>query len=267
MNENELIARWRAEQQEQPTGWSFADLEGRMSSDPTPWDFQEVSLRALTGASRVLDMGTGGGETLLRLKEAADVQGLSWPAAVTATEGWAPNVPVAREALGAHGIEVLEFGQPDDGSEPAPMPFEDGAFDLVLSRHESYHPAEILRVLAPGGTFLTQQVGGDELGELHELLEHPLQAPHVTYERLRAELSGAGLEVLDGGELVGNYSFTDVAAVVAYVQRVPWDVPEDFTVDRYAEQLLDLHRRTGAGQVQLTMKRFWLKAARPGHEN
>ncbi len=44
-----------------------------------------------------------------------------------------------------------------------------GRFDLILNRHESYHPGEIARVLAPGGTFLTQQVGGDELGELREL--------------------------------------------------------------------------------------------------
>jgi hypothetical protein len=32
--------------------------------------------------------------------------------------------------------------------------------------------------------------------------------------------------------------FADVATFVSYVRMVPWEVPEDFSVDRYAEQLL-----------------------------
>lgn len=260
--EVELIKRWQTEEQPQPSGWSFADLEGRMSSDTLPWDFAEICAQALARAGSALDMGTGGGETLLELRAAVVASGRSWPAQMTATEGWAPNVPVAREALAPFGIEVVEFGQPDDDPAPAPMPFPDGAFDLVLNRHESYHPAEMARVLAPGGTFLTQQVGGDELGELRELLGHEPTAPHVTYELFRHGLLGAGLTVTDGAEFVGRYVFADVAAVVAYLQRVPWDAPADFTVERYAEQLLALHRRTGGDEVSLAMKRFWLRAER-----
>ncbi|GAB2625437.1 methyltransferase domain-containing protein [Pseudactinotalea suaedae] len=262
-SEGQLLARWREEEREQPTGWSFADLEGRMRADPTPWDFPALCVRALGAARCALDMGTGGGETLLGLKERAAASGVSWPAVVTATEGWAPNVAVARDALATHGIEVREFGQPDDDPEPATMPFDDGAFDVVLNRHEAYHPAEVARVLAAGGAFLTQQVGGDELGELRDLLGHEPTAPQVRHRRFRQELLDAGLEVVDGAELVGGYTFTDVAALVAYLQRVPWEAPADFTVDRYADPLLDLHRRTHGGQVRLTMKRFWLKALRP----
>lgn len=263
MNED-LLALWRVEEREQPTGWSFEDLAGRMSTDPMPWDFRRMCAEALTQAGSALDMGTGGGETLLELCDAVVARGGHLPTMLAATEGWPPNVPVARAALAPFGIDVVEFGQPDDDSSPAPMPFASGAFDLVLNRHESYHPAEIARLLAPGGTFLTQQVGGDELAELHELLDFPHAAPHVIYERFRDELRDGGLELIGGGELVGSYTFTDVAAVVAYLQRVPWDVPQDFTVDRYAEQLLELHRRSGGGPVRLTMKRFWLRARRPG---
>ena len=63
MTDAELLARWRAEEIEQPTGSEFADLDGRMTTDPTPWDFTVLSLAALTRARRALDMGTGGGET------------------------------------------------------------------------------------------------------------------------------------------------------------------------------------------------------------
>lgn len=262
MTDEELIGRWRAEEREQPSGWSFADLEGRMTTEATPWDFAATCATALRAAQRVLDMGTGGGETLLALRDRALAEGGPLPASITATEGWPANVPVARAALAPHGIDVVAFGQPDDDPAPAPMPFGDGTFDLVLDRHESYHPVEVARVLAPGGTFLTQQVGGDELGELRDLLGHEPAAPHVRYAPFRQALLDAGLEVTDGAEHVGRYTFVDVAALVAYLQRVPWQVPEDFTVDRYADRLLELHRRTGGGPVALTMTRFWLRARR-----
>jgi len=253
----ELLARWRLEERAQPEGWSFADLDGRMRTDPMPWDFETVCVEALASTpGRALDMGTGGGETLLRLRDAVVGRGGSFPM-TTATEGWPANVPVAQAALGPAGIEVVEFGQPDDLLTVAPMPFDDGVFALVINRHESYHPAEVARVLAPGGVFLTQQVGGDELGELHALLGHEPAAPHVRYMEFREALAAA-----DGAEYVGGYVFADVAALVAYLQRVPWDAPEDFTVDRYRTQLLALHERTRGGEVRMTMKRFWLRAER-----
>jgi len=39
-----------------------------------------------------------------------------------------------------------------------PMPFELAEFDLVLNRHSAFNPAEVGRVLASRGTFLTQLV-------------------------------------------------------------------------------------------------------------
>ncbi|MGI8947649.1 MAG: class I SAM-dependent methyltransferase [Ornithinimicrobium sp.] len=251
----ELLAAWRAEQTGQPEGWNFSSLTGRMDQDSPPWDFEQVCREAAGQASHVLDMGTGDGEALLRL---ADVL----PHDTVATEGWAPNVPVATAALAAHGIAVVEFGQPDDLDELEPMPFPTGRFDLILNRHESYHPGEIARVLAPGGTFLTQQVGGDELGEL---LGHPAPAPQVRFDLHRAALSAAGLSVVDGAQFVGSYRFDDVAALVAYLQLVPWEAPEDFTVDAYAEQLLALHESGPASgpPVRLSLKRFWLRCRRP----
>ena len=46
------------------------------------------------------------------------------------------------------------------------LPFGAGAFELVLNRHEELDPAEVARILAPGGRFLTQQVGSDNWREL-----------------------------------------------------------------------------------------------------
>lgn len=117
-------------------------------------------------------------------------------------------------------------------------------------------------MLARGGTFLTQQVGGDEAGEVRGRLggEPP---SGIRFEVLLDALATAGLEVVDGAEHIGSYRFVDVAALVAYAQRVPWDFPEDFTVDRYADPLLRWHRDVAGEPVLVTMRRFWLRALAP----
>ncbi len=94
---------------------------------------------------------------------------------------------------------------------------------------------------------------------------HPVPAPAVQFDLHGAALSAAGLSVEDGAGFIGAYTFHDVAALVAYLQLVPWEVPEDFTVDAYAEQLLALHESGPAGgrPVRLTLKRFWVRCRRP----
>lgn len=251
----ELIETWQAEERAQPQGWDFADLESRMTESTEPWDLAEEYRRALRAATRVLDMGTGGGEYLLSFAELL-------PDDTQATEGWPPNVPVARAALAPHGIEVVEYGAPDQDVDALPMPFEDDRFDLVLNRHESYSPRELARVIEPGGVFLTQQVGGDESGELAEWFGHHAAMPRVNLATFRGELEDAGFRIVAGQEHVGIYTFHDVAALVAYLQLAPWETPDDFTVAGYADRLLALHEASGGGPLALTRKRFCITAIR-----
>lgn len=250
-----LIASWRAEETGPSTGWDFSHLEGRMVQSAEPWDLDALYRHHLTRATSVLDMGTGGGEHLIRFAQAL-------PRDTVATEGWAPNVGVAAANLRPYGVQVVQFGQPDDQVEPEPMPFADDRFGLILNRHEAYHADEVARVLTPGGYFLTQQVGGEEFTVVREALGHRPRAPQVRYDVHREHLADAGLEVVDGAESAGWYEFGDVAALVAYLQLVPWDAPEDFSVDAYTDQLLALHAAGPArGEpVRASRIRFWLLA-------
>ena len=87
-------------------------------------------------------MDTGGGETLLRLRE-------HWPARVVATEDYAPNFALASERLSNQGVEVVKSAVSETGL----MPFADGEFDLALNRHAAFNPSEVARVLSAGGAF------------------------------------------------------------------------------------------------------------------
>lgn len=253
---DDLLRLWRAEEAVEVSGWDFSALHGRVHDDEVPWDLTAETRRLLGSASRFLDMGTGGGEHLTTLADAL-------PADTTATEGWAQNLPVARRALAPLGIDVVSY---DPEAVPAePMPFDDGRFDLVLARHEAFDAAEVARVLAPGGVLLTQQVGGDDVAEAHALFGAPFAYPDMLLPAVAASVAAAGLVVEDSASWAGQTRFDDVGALVRYFRMVPWDVPDDFGVDRYAEVLLELHRSGPArGEpVVLTPTRFWLRATKP----
>lgn len=119
---------------------------------------------------------------------------------------------------------------------------------------------EVRRVLAPGGTFLTQQVGGEDAHELHHLLGGEPSYPADLMDLLVDQVRAAGLVVEESCDWSGSYRFRDVAALVAYLTLVPWDAPDDFSVEAYADRLLTLHRDTAGRDITLTMRRFWFRA-------
>ena len=202
----------------------------------------------------MLDLGTGGGEVLLDLASRHPL-----PPDTTATEGWAPNVPVAAAALAPLGVAVVAHDP-----ETEPMPFADGRFDCVLDRHEAYVSAEVARVLRPGGRFVTQQVDGRSLASLTASLGHVSAYEHVRLDLARADAEAAGLVVEESDEWVGELAFADVATLVGYLRMVPWEAPEDFTVEGYADPLLALHERATAGPLVFEQRRFIVACRRPG---
>jgi SAM-dependent methyltransferase len=170
-------------------GWNFGIFRGRFVEAEPSWEFSELLRTHMRRSSSMLDLGTGGGEFHSSLAPL--------PPETVATEAYAPNVPIARRRLAPLGVRV--FDTTESGDEP--LPFADGTFDLVVSRHESYAPSEVRRVLASGGTFVTQQVGGRDLEELNHVLGG---APNTYHQwnllAVTEELERAGFEVLDGRE-------------------------------------------------------------------
>lgn len=246
-----LLDSWRAAYARPVVGWDFSDLVGLSEPDPPTW-YDAWAGSALATASSVLDMGTGGGEVLLDLASRHPL-----PADTTATEGWEPNVPVATEALSPLGIPVVWH---DPESEP--LPFDDGRFDLVLNRHEAYTSAEVVRVLRPGGRFVTQQVDGRSLSSMTAALGHTSAYEHVRLDLAAADAEAAGLAVEASDEWVGELVFTDVATVLGYLRMVPWEVPDDFGVDAYADALLAMHDAAAGEPLVFEQRRFILACRR-----
>lgn len=252
MDPIQLIEIWKSEEQQPFTGWDFSYLHGRMVEDQPPWSYTTRAAELMRRASAVIDLGTGGGERYLKLRE-------YWPAKAVATEDYPPNVHLATQNLAPFGVRVVDTPATDD----APMPFMDGEFDLVLNRHSGFNAAEVARILAPGGTFLTQQVHGLWALDLIEAFGAKPQWLDSTLDKYVPRLKAAGLTITDTRDWSGRLVFTDVGAIVYYLKAVPWLV-SGFSVETHLQNLLALQRQLENGESLTFAARIYLIEA---HKN
>ena len=230
-------------------GWDFSWLDGRAEEDRPSWGYHRLLASRVARASVVIDLQSGGGELLARLPER--------PELLVATEGWRPNVAVAASRLQPLGVQVVATHDDRPG-----LPFRDAVADLVSSRHPiSTWWAEIARILRPGGTFLSQQVGPHSVQELTEFFLGPQPAVSKRDPALaRASAEAAGLEVVDLRSERLRTVFYDIGAVVYFLRLVVWIVP-GFSVDAYRDRLAALHEQIeDDGQYLAYATRFLIEA-------
>jgi len=233
------------------SGWDFSYIDGREDQAPLRWSYVSECLLRVRKSTAVLDMDTGGGELFSRFAP--------FPEIAYATEAHPPNIAVARQRLEPLGVQVVELAE----EEPDCLPFEDHYFDLVLNRHGYYWAPEVHRILQPGGTFITQQVGDRNDIGTRKLLGAPNAEANVEWEDLAeavANLKQAGFRIVKQLEDFYPQRFYDVGAIVYQLKAVPWQIP-DFNVERYFERLKAIHVEIQAnGYVEVQEHRFFVIA-------
>lgn len=210
----------------QPRGWDFSAI--RDDCDPVPWSYRQVVSRYLSPLQRVLDIGTGSGEHFLALAEhfGSGVGIDADPQMVALAEQNTPSAISCRVKFLAMDAAALEF--------PA------ASFDVVLARHAPVYPAEVVRVLRPGGIFITQQIGARNHGNITALFgcgpdgrysrdpEQTVTAWAETFAALRCVIRARG-------EYDVPYFYQDAASLLLWLRTLP--VPEDFAIERHWPQV------------------------------
>jgi SAM-dependent methyltransferase len=230
-------------------GWDSTRMNGRWISRPPPWDYRRLVRARLRRVDSLLDLGTGGGEFLSSLAPL--------PGRTFATEGYLPNLPVARERLEPLGVWVLPIGSNNRIDLPT------GSVQLILSRHEEFDADEVYRVLQPGGRFITQQVGARNYWEINDRLGIPPAPPTNALgaaRELAAEISSSGLKLKQVREARFMDQFKDVGALVWYLRWAPWQAPK-FSVKKYRDRLHSIHRTIRrSGGFKVTARRMLVVA-------
>ena len=234
-------------------GWDFSWLEGRAFEERPSWHYSDLVAERAGTASAMLDLQSGGGEMLSRLPRFAPL--------TVAAEGWKPNVSIASARLRPRGVLVVAA----DTDRPS-FPFADATFDLITSRHPVETCwLEIARVLRPGGTFLSQQVGPHTVSELTEFMMGTQPSGSFRDPELaRSSAESVGMRVVDLRVERPRTVFNDIGAVVYFLRLVVWIVP-DFSVDGYRDRLVSLHEQIQRdGPFVAHAARFLIEAKKAG---
>ena len=195
-------------------GWDFSWFEGRATEERPPWGYARLMGERMARAEAALDIDTGGGEVLATVARP--------PALLVATEGWRPNVTVARRRL----RPARRLGRRGD-CDP------DAAVRRRRVRPRGEPPSRCRRlgrrsrrVLQPGGIYLSQQIGPGTNRELTDFLMGPQPVNEGrSAASARAGAVSAGLDVVDLRECSLRVEFFDIGAVVHFLRKVHWTVP------------------------------------------
>lgn len=249
-DEERARARLRSyvERARQFSGWDLKGVAPTPLAGAETWSYEDRARQLLRGASSVLDMGTGGGEVFGELCA-------SYRGTAVATEPWPANASVAAGRLRPRGIGVVLANS-------LRLPFRSETFELVLNRHEELDPAEVARVLARGGTVLTQQVGARWWQELRPFFPRMRDFGDL-YRRYVEGLKKQGLSIRRAASHDWKAAYRGLGEIVFTLCVAPWEIPDFDPLGRDLPALLSAEESlsTDAGVV-LTDSRFLIEATK-----
>lgn len=130
---------------EKVKNWDFSMIHC-IDENLTDWDLYEILKSNTDSNSRILDLGTGGGEKVLKYfpdcKE------------ILATDFSKEMIHTANENLKASGRKNITFRQMNNLAMDTP----DNYFDVVVARHTCTDAKQIYQTLKPGGRLLVKGV-------------------------------------------------------------------------------------------------------------
>ncbi len=253
--QNYLFENYLEEYENPFNGWDFSYISqtGRIDSFPLPWSYYNRIIPHIRKVNSLLDMGTGGGEFLSKVKPLPDF--------TCATEGYSPNIPIAKKTLEPLGIQVFPV------TENEILPFDNNTFELVMNRHESYSETEVFRILKVKGILVTQQVGGTDNLDLNRALGAPEDFGYLHWNLDYAinNLENAGFAIIYSAEDFPVYRYYDIGALLYYLKAVPWQI-ENFSISRFRNELYQLYLQIEKnGFIDFTGHRFIIEARKePG---
>lgn len=159
----------------------------------TDWDLYEILKSHTNKESKILDLGTGGGEKVLKYfpdcKE------------IIATDFSEEMIKTAKMNLEKSGRKNIIFKVMDNLN----MDLEEDYFDVVVARHTYIDPESIIKVLKQGGYLFVRGVDKEDSVELKDYFgkgqayNDPVSISKIDYDNIiNAGFSDVKLTMIDG---------------------------------------------------------------------
>ena len=190
--------------------WSFDEF-GIHEESLTNWDLYSLLRSVCTPDSKVLDLGTAGGEKVLaEFPDCAEILGTDY----------SPNmIETANANLAASGRKNISFRVMDNLSMDVP----EEHFDVVVARHTITDADQVFRCLKPGGIFLVRGVDKYDCWSLKlefgggQGYDDPKPVSIVDYENILA----AGFSDVDLVPIHMREYYKDRETLRSFLQIVP----------------------------------------------
>ena len=234
--------------------WSFDEF-GIHEECLTDWDLYGLLNARAVQDSRILDLGTAGGEKIIEFfPDCAEILGTDYSPAMIET---------ARKNLAESGRNNISFKVMDN----LKMDVPDEHFDIVVARHTCTDPVQIFRCLKPGGHLLIRGVDKYDCWSLKLVMgggqgyEDPVPVSIVDYENvLKAGFSEVELVPIHTREYFKDReSFKNFLKVVPILDGVSIEggVLDEEKLDKYISE------NTVGGRIILYRAYYGISAVRP----
>ncbi len=237
--------------------WDFSMFEIE-SVSLTNWDMYELLKEITTPDSKILDLGTGGGEKLLRsFPKVKEILGTDY------SEGM---IETAKKNLKESGRKNISFRLMNN----LEMDVPDDYFDVVVARNTVTDPKQIIKCLKPGGYLLIRGVDKDDCWSLKRTFNKG-----IGYDDKKPISIEDYENVLDAGfkdvELVPIHEreyFKNKYLFKEFLKKVP--ILDEFTdeenIDYYAKEIDDdlldeyIKENTEKGKIKILRRYYGISA-------
>ena len=212
--------------------WDFSQIK-RQTEKLTEWDYIEQIQKHTNEKSLCLDIGTGGGEKVL--KRYPDVGML------IATDFSKEMIYTAKENAKNYPQKNVKFGVMDN----LQMNFPAELFDLVSARHTVINAKQIHKCLTKGGTLVIEGVDQKDCWKMKEMFGkgQAYKDKKSISEKDYEDLVEAGFSKIEKVEILVNEYYQTESDLMALLLKVP--ILDDFSEleDSFDEHLksIDQH--------------------------
>lgn len=210
MQENEL------KYYEKIGNWDFSQIKCK-TENLTKWDFYEKIKENTNEKSLCLDLGTGGGERVLK--------NYPYVGMISATDFSEEMIKTAKENSKKYPNRKVKFMKMNN----LEMTFPKETFDLISARHTIINAKQIYECLVPDGTVVIRGVDKKDCWEIKEIFGRGqgYNDEMAISEKDYLDLKEAGLKNIEKVEILQNEYYETEDDLMALLLKTP--ILDDFS--------------------------------------
>lgn len=196
--------------------WNFDDIKCT-TERLTDWEFYDQIKAHTTNTSLCLDIGTGGGEKVLKFYPEVGM--------VIATDFSAEMIKTAQENLRQYPNKRVKFTQMDNLNMKVP----NNSFDLISARHTVIDAKQIYDALVTGGVLVIEGVDQKDCWEMKELFGRgqAFNDEIAISEKDYNDLVAAGFSKIERVEILEDEFYETEDDLMALLLKAP--ILDDFS--------------------------------------